>query len=864
MGAGRKTWVLVCALCGLAGPLRAGPPEPPALVLLPAPPLVELDAEELPEEALFVGREADVPCSLELDPEGRVVNAACEAQNPALRRGVQRSLARSRFAPPARSGPLARARFVWRQAFSAARLEEGDPALRAAGRWDASRAVEVQGEVLEAGQRQAAAGAEVVAQGLGVAAQPDGKGRFRMLLPPGSHVLVASGGGFFNGQERVEVHPGQPARVTVFLRRRDVSQYSATVQGERLRRAPAKAELVREELRNVPGTQGDPVRVLEALPGLARVPYSGGKLIVRGGSAVDTGAYVDGQRIPQLYHLLQGPSVLGEEMVDRIDFYPGGAGVYFGRSLSGVVAVQSRKGDAERFHGSAAVDLQKSAAFLQGPIDEATQFAVGARVSYVNPLLKLILPSDVTQAVPLYWDYQARLDHRLGPKDRLQLTLFGSDDRLETVGDVRGSVPLLSGRRLGFHRARILWEHALSDTLAFSVAPSLGFDTSSVEITGAGGTSRPQTQSGRTFSTGGRAELTWRAGELLELRAGLDVLFDRVGYQQDLLFDQQLRGLGAPNAEARQLDGVRVFGSFAETLEAELRLGPLRLTPGLRVEELRYAGTTWVLFDPRLWARLPVWTGGTLFAYAGVYHQPPQAEQVDAAVGNPHLRPLRADQFGGGIEQRFGADWTIKAEGWTTRRKNLVFPAAARARPDGTYDNPLLLNSGAGEAVGLELLVRRELGSRMYGWIAYTLSRSQERPAPDQPWQATPYDQPHVLTLLFALRVSPYVEFAARLRLASGNPLSDVLRTVFDADSGEFVAVRAPLGSSRLPTFAQLDFEVNNIWVADLFNLQFYVDFQNLLSRDNPEALLYDYRWQRTAFARGVPFSAAVGVRAAF
>ena len=62
----------------------------------------------------------------------------------------------------------------------------------------------------------------------------------------------------------------------------------------------------------------------------------------------------------------------------------------------------------------------------------------------------------------------------------------------------------------------------------------------------------------------------------------------------------------------------------------------------------------------------------------------------------------------------------------------------------------------------------------------------------------------------------------------------------------------------------QLDLQVNNVWLSDRFNLSLYVDLQNLLSRDNPELQLYDYRYQTSATIRGLPFQALVGARLAF
>jgi hypothetical protein len=851
---GRLRPLLLAALC--AQPLSAQPREvePPALQ--------EWSAAEYPFPGLFRGIEADIPCELSIDVKGAVEHADCDqSEDAGYARGARDTLREARFRPARLNGQPApaRVRFIYRYLVNRERAGP-HPLFVPFG--------EVHGQVLAQGTRISIAGADVIAQGLGLVAATDALGRWSMTLPRGSHVLVIVAPDFFRAQLRVEVGAEAPEPETVYLRRSAVSDLSITVPGEKeARLAPTKESISHEELRNVPGSNGDPVRVIENLPGLARIPYTGGQLIVRGAPAVDTGAYIDGQRIPILYHLLNGPSVLGEEMVDKIDFYPGGAGVYFGRNLAGVVAVQSRRGSDDRWHGSLAADLQKSAGFLQGPVSDTAQVAFGARRSYINPVVKLTADANQELTLPVYWDYQGRVDWRPTRHDRLSLTLYGSDDSFEHVGGGRGSVPLALGQRIGFHRARLSWERRLNDELLVTVAPMVGFDLSdsSSSGTGAGAFSRPQSQRERTFSTGLRAEASMRRGEDLELRAGVDLLVDRVSYDLDILYDLQLRSVGAPNAEEAKLNGVKVFSSFGEYAELSFRRGRLRLVPGLRLEELHWAGRTYAVLDPRLWARFELNEPTAIYAYAGLYHQAPTAEQVDQVIGNPGLLPQAAEQFGAGLERKFGDLWSIKIEGYLSLRRSLVFPAQPHANGDGTYDNPLQLNSGIGRSLGLEVLVRREFTERLYGWLAYTLSRSRELPGPGQAWRPTAFDQPHILTFLLGWRPSPYVEFATRVRIATGNPLAESTgAATFNADSGNYVPTLLPFGSTRLPTFLQIDFEINNIWVGDYGRLQLYLDFQNILGRRNPEALIYDFRFQESDTVHGLPFLASVGAKVSF
>ena len=59
--------------------------------------------------------------------------------------------------------------------------------------------------------------------------------------------------------------------------------------------------------------------------------------IVRGASPSSTGFLLDGTRVPLLYHLLSGPSVIHPDFIDEIQFYPGGAPVPYGGYTGGIV-----------------------------------------------------------------------------------------------------------------------------------------------------------------------------------------------------------------------------------------------------------------------------------------------------------------------------------------------------------------------------------------------------------------------------------------------------------------------------------------------------------------------------------------------
>ena len=94
-----------------------------------------------------------------------------------------------------------------------------------------------------------------------------------------------------------------------------------------------------EDAARIPGSFGDPVRIIQTLPGAAKAPFGSGLLIIRGSNPEDTGVYVDGVRIPIIYHLTGTSSVIAPGVIDEVEYLPGGYGVQYGRTMGGTVNI---------------------------------------------------------------------------------------------------------------------------------------------------------------------------------------------------------------------------------------------------------------------------------------------------------------------------------------------------------------------------------------------------------------------------------------------------------------------------------------------------------------------------------------------
>ena len=147
-------------------------------------------------------------------------------------------------------------------------------------------------------------------------------------------------------QETVEAGRTVEARYSVELppapgagEPEEKDDFEIVVQAPRLVKQVVSTEVSAEEARRVPGTQGDVLKVVENLPGVARATAGSGQVVVWGAAPQDTRTYVGAVRVPMLYHFGGLRSVIDNDSVRAVELIPGGYGAAYGRGLGGLVRV---------------------------------------------------------------------------------------------------------------------------------------------------------------------------------------------------------------------------------------------------------------------------------------------------------------------------------------------------------------------------------------------------------------------------------------------------------------------------------------------------------------------------------------------
>lgn len=629
--------------------------------------------------------------------------------------------------------------------------------------------------------------------------------------------------------------------------------------------AVSRIKLRGAELTQIPGTFGEPLRVVATLPGVARSPFGLGFFVVRGASFQNTGFFVDDYNVPLLYHLGAGPAIIHSRLVDSLDFYPGGYPVSLGRYTAGVIALNTKPPPADRFTLEFELDLLRASALMIVPLpDNRGSIALAFRRSYYDLLLPLI----TDQVTLSYTDYQLRFDLRLSETVRASLFFFGSRDSLETrgaLGGTGGGEGANTGAHYNFDQliAAVEWDPSPRFKLRWSgtVGPSrVSFQN---ERTGGAddlGTETP------ALRLGERVIARWLMSEQLESRVGADVDVFMTNVSAEAPSVLQLPGIPSPGPPetAIRFEAQTTQLGVAPFVEQIWRPGPLEITGGFRLEYMHYGSRGHWVPDPRAVLRLRVTPQLTLKGGTGLFAQPPLPFQVLSVLGNPRLRPNRSFQNSLGAEIKLPYDFEVESTVFYNAMWQLPRTTDERQIDDsGRPSAAIYADDGRGRAYGFELWVRRRVAKGLFGWISYTLSRS-ERFREGGKSVLFNFDQTHILNIAASYQLGKF-RFGGRFLLATGRPVGDLLdptgqSTIFDSDQDD-LDPSSRGRRTRLPTFHQLDVRIDRDFSWGPLTGSVYLDIINVYNAQNGEAFQYEYDFSKRGKLPGLPFLPTIGIR---
>ncbi len=726
---------------------------------------------------------------------------------------------------------------------------------------DPATAARLRGRILSFGEREPLGEARLIySDGRpSTLAEPDGS--FSVMLPPGRHELIVRAPGYRDLPAAVELQPRQDLEVELRLDSAlDNDVYRTVVEAER-QVAVSSTTLRDDEIHKLAGSRGDPLRVVGSLPGVGQLagflPY----VVVRGAAPGNTGYYLDGTRVPILFHVAIGPSVLHPYFIDAVDFYPSGAPVRLGRYTSGIIEARTRPARRDRVHGDIDVRLTDAGGLLEIPFDrrkkdpdckeptdderraarkaaraeghnkrEAVKqlkcertpargaLTLGGRYSYTGAILSLV--ND--QVRIRFWDYQVRLDHSLGPNMDFTTFAYGSFDDLgqkpyddPVTGERIDPPPFLLFQ---FHRIDNRIRQRLRGGGSAVYAVVLGLD-----------------QTGATEDIGTDQ---WRVAPRVDFKVPLrDNL--TVGFG----LDQEVQIFRLPRFAVQDITedlglffSERTVSATAAYAELMWKKAGFEVRPGIRTDFYAQAGQSPYLpsargvtyatgVDPRLLMREQVRPRLALKQSVGAYHQPPSFPiPIPSLESFGFERGLQRNvQGSAGYELKLFEDrLLLQQEAYLGRLSNLQdYELAAASEGQEIDELEDVISQVTGWAYGLETLLKLDPRLRTFGWVAYTLSRST-RDFQVGGLAPSNWDQRHILNLVLGYKISQKWYFSGRMHYHTGRPWTAPLMNQTQAE-----ALRDNRNNARLPPFFQLDLRIERIWRWPDWQLHAVLDVAN-------------------------------------
>ena len=717
----------------------------------------------------------------------------------------------------------------------------------------------IEGMVYDNSTREALAGAEVQIVQTDERQKTDENGKFIFsTVPEGTYTLnITPPNTELTQQTSVVVVADETLELEIYVGTAQYRLEGVEVKGERIPKTVSKKSLQAQEITRLPGTGGDALRALPAIPGIGVANDFSGALYIRGGSDEDNLYYFDRVPVGYPYHFGGIVSSLSSEIIDRIDVYAGGYGAEYGVDSQAVIDIYSQDDSRANLGGKFNLNLLYSEGLLQGKIGKNGFWYAAGRRSYIDLFIgSLSFDAGAITAFPRFWDYQLKAGYDLSEKHQLFFNLFASGDRFalkldgENVDqDFRGNTSFESGfDGAGFHLRSILTDRLTSFLsltrsdfqfdINFGPALSLKIDAPNYTL---------------------REDITYELNPMHRLESGLILglepgqvtgTFTRIPDEGEVDFDIRFEEKVPLDEYVR---GQRIEGY----LQDRYTLLPfLSVVFGLRFDYFNRIDQLSIQPRGSLLVELPN-NSELQFAY-GIYNQTPLPALLSSSIGNPALKSSRASHYILELKRQLSQDTEIKMAAYY---KDLT--GLATTDTEAAY-----LNQGTGYAQGTEFFLRHRSGERLFGWISYAYALSKRRDRPGEPYRFYSFDQTHVATLAASYKLTPTLEFGAKWQYRTGNPYTpcEGATVQFDPRNGNpiFIPIYAETNSDRLSPYHRLDLRVSKTFQFGNWKLGTFLELLNTYNRKN----LLDFNYSEDCQTRNdinqLPLIPYLGITAEF
>ncbi|QIE60680.1 TonB-dependent receptor [Rasiella rasia] len=737
------------------------------------------------------------------------------------------------------------------------------------------------GIVSEADTGETLFGVNVVIPALETGAITNEYGFYSITLPEGTYDVYFSTIGFATVKNSVTLSENTTLNNALAIDTQQLDEVIIKTDIEALNiRKPEMSvnRLTAETIKKIPVVLGekDVIKAITLLPGVTNAGEGASGFNVRGGAADQNLILLDEATLYNSSHLFGFFSVFNPDAIKDLTLYKGGIPARYGGRISSVLDIYQKDGNKKQFKANGGIGLVASRLLLEGPIKKDTaSFLVGGRSSYAH----LFLPLFDNDNIAYFYDLNTKISYNLNEKNRIFLSgYFGRD-----VFSIADSF----SNNFGNATINLRWNHIFNDKLFSNLSLIYsdyyyGLELNFVEFDFDSGI--------QNFNL--KYDFTHYLSDNLKLQYGLNGIYyqfnpgeinpttetsginpfkltDKYATENALYADAEIEvtdqlsvqaGLRFSTFNRLGQDALNVYSNdnpilYNSDLDIYQKATPIDTISFKRSETIK----SFANLEPRIAAAFQLNETSSVKAsynrtaqYIHLISNTTSPTPFDIyAPSGKFIEPQLADQVAAGFFKKF-ENYSFEVE---------TFYKTVSNRLDYVDDADLIANdaveqillNGEARAYGLELLFRKTEG-KLTGWIAYTLSKSEQR-TPGRTteeiginngqWYNSAWDKPHDISVTAQYELNKKWSFSANGIYQTGRP------STFPNGQYEFNNIVVPVyearNSSRLAAFHHIDIAAtwtpkpNNPkrwkseWVFSVYNIYNRRNAASLSFRENTD-----------------------------
>jgi hypothetical protein len=749
----------------------------------------------------------------------------------------------------------------------------------------------ISGIVNEASSNESLIGANVVLIELNTGASTNEYGFYSITLSAGEYTLHISSIGFQDITQKIILDKNLKRDFNLHETVEELEEIVVTSDIEQINISSPQMSVNRLTLKTIKSIpvvfgEADVIKSILLLPGVTSAGEASTGFNVRGGAVGQNLILIDEATVFNSSHLFGLFSVFNPDAIKSVKLYKGGIPSRYGGRVSSVLDIFQKEGNSKKFKINGGIGTMAGRLLVEGPIvKDRTAFLFGGRVSYGHFLLPLL--DNVNSAY--FYDLNAKLNHKINEKSNIFLSSYFGRDRF--------SIHESFVNTFGNAVVNFRWNNFISEKLFsnLSLVYSNYHNGLELDFQGFKWTSN-------IVSYSFKYDFNNYLNDKLQVNYGVSNIYyqfnpgtiEPLTQESDVLEEQLIKKYA--NELAIYLDlvhditkrislqyGVRLSHFTRmdqESINVYKNKDPLFFDPFLLIYQGAEPIDTkppsgngyinmFVNLEPRLSVAYNFNSNTSIKAsynrmaqYLHLLSNTNSPTSLDVwTPSGPFVKPQLLNQYALGFYKNFkNSSYSIETEIFYKDIENRIdYIDGADLIANNAIEQVIL--SGEARAYGAELLFRKNNG-KLKGWLAYTLSKSEQRTPGRIPkfdngrsnretginfeqWYNTPYDKTHDFALYGSYELNKKWQFNLDFVYQTGQP------TNYPIGQFEFQGLTIPYyglrNVERLPDYHRLDISVTLIpfakasrkwyseWIFSVYNVYNRKNAASINFRNNPE-----------------------------